>query len=311
MATDPVVAALRGGRSGYVLHPNADVDCLSAAAVLADIFGGELIAFEGLSKLARRFAAGQGIAIREDAPAGLAPLVAVDWSAPERVPIDLAERIGVVIDHHPNDPWSGAANRIDPACGSACEVVWDLLSESDTAVNDTQILWLQAGLLTDTGMLKHALPRTLRTVADLSERVPLDRAYLALGDGELDRSARIARLKAGSRLRFEEYHGLILAWSEVSSHEAHAARGLLALGADVAWVFSQREGRYRLSGRLAPSARDRGLALDTILSRLRTLHGCAGGGHPAAASATGVGIGEAMVRVVFDLIKEELTGQER
>ncbi|HSV42353.1 MAG TPA: DHH family phosphoesterase, partial [Methanomassiliicoccales archaeon] len=119
----------------------------------------------------------------------------------------------------------------------------------------------------------------------------------ALIDVEPDVSERVAMLKGGQRVRFERVGDKIVAISLGSSFESSVCKGLLNIGADVAFVVSQRDENFRLSARARPEMVRAGLHLGKMLEGLGKETDNEGGGHPGAAGLTGVGDAEAMANI--------------
>jgi nanoRNase/pAp phosphatase (c-di-AMP/oligoRNAs hydrolase) len=97
---------------------------------------------------------------------------------------------------------------------------------------------------------------------------------------------RIARLKAAQRIRLERVEGWLVAFSEIGSYHASAARALLNLGAHIAAVGRLKNDEIALTFR---SSREffetTGFHLATDLAMpLGEEMGGTGGGHPTAAA---------------------------
>ena len=78
----------------------------------------------------------------------------------------------------------------------------------------------------------------------------------------------------------------LLATAVVSSHESHVADALVAAGADVAFVGTSDKKGARISARLRPSYATE-VDLPGLMREVGRYLGGMGGGHPAAAGASG------------------------
>ncbi|MFW9932966.1 MAG: DHH family phosphoesterase, partial [Candidatus Thorarchaeota archaeon] len=105
-----------------------------------------------------------------------------------------------------------------------------------------------------------------------------------------DRSERIARLKAASRLLVHTIGDWVIVTAKIGAYEASACRGLIDLGADVAIVGGKpAKDVVRISARSTNEFyQETGINLGTdIMEPLGELIDGKGGGHPNAAGANG------------------------
>ncbi len=159
-------------------------------------------------------------------------------------------------------------------------------------------LALAAGMLTDSGHFRYSNPALLRTFAEVMERtkVSMDEV-LGITDLEPDTSERISQLKGAQRLRFERVGDLIVATSQGSAFESSVCKALLSIGADVAFVGSQRGETYRLSARARSDVMRKGLHLGKMLESVGRDVSDQGGGHAGAAGLSGTGDVEAVLNM--------------
>ncbi len=78
---------------------------------------------------------------------------------------------------------------------------------------------------------------------------------------------------------------------------SHLAERMLGLGADVAFVGSQRGDQFRISARASQVLVRKGLHLGKLLGSVGSETTNGGGGHPGAAGITGVGDVEAILNI--------------
>ena len=153
-------------------------------------------------------------------------------------------------------------------------------------------------MLTDSGHFRYATPDLLRTFSDIMEHssVEIDEVMMFTDKGR-DISERISQLKGGQRLKFDRVGRFIVAISHGSSFESSMSKSLLFLGADVAFVGSQREDRFRISARARQEIVRLGFHLGKMLDGIGQETSNDGGGHPGAAGLMGVGDVEAILNI--------------
>ncbi|MDD1756444.1 MAG: DHHA1 domain-containing protein, partial [Methanomassiliicoccales archaeon] len=159
-------------------------------------------------------------------------------------------------------------------------------------------LALLAGMLTDSGHFKFANPSLLHTFAEIMEshHIEIDEVY-DLVDLEQDISERISQLKGGQRMRFERVGDRLVAISLGSAFESSVCKALLGMGADIAFVGSQRGEQFRVSARARMDVVRMGLHLGKLLEDVGTETMSDGGGHGGAAGLMGVGDVEAILNI--------------
>ncbi len=113
-------------------------------------------------------------------------------------------------------------------------------------------------------------------------------------------------MKGGQRLRYQSLGNYIVAVSQVSSFESDVSGALLSLGADIAFVGSQREDGFRISARATQTIVKEGLHLGNLMVDVGKENGCNGGGHDGAAGLSGVGDVEAMLNICIKRTKKAL-----
>jgi nanoRNase/pAp phosphatase (c-di-AMP/oligoRNAs hydrolase) len=82
-----------------------------------------------------------------------------------------------------------------------------------------------------------------------------------------------------------------------SSHESSVCKALLGIGADVAFVGSQRDEKFRISARARQDLVRKGMHLGKILDEVGGETSSSGGGHAGAAGLTGTGDVEALLNI--------------
>ena len=317
-----IIERLGKGRKLIIVHGNADMDALGSAYALRCAFpDADIFAPSGLDRVTKMVAEKLDIAVLEEAdPKGYDLTVVVDTSSP-----DLFQREGftvpddtLVIDHHaPTGKWEGKDYHCDPDRTSCCEIVYSIIKAAGKVPDRTSGLAILGGILTDGGHFQFADHQCLKTFAEVMETcdIPMDEAMM-LVRAPMNMSERQAALKAVGRSRFERVGDMLVAVSFSTSYEAAGCRALLAAGADVAFIGSQREDQFRVSGRATQEMVRRGVKLDEIMGELSGETFTDGGGHGGAAGITGTGDAEAMCHMClqktmerFRRIKAEMDSQ--
>jgi len=295
-----IIERLSKGRKLILVHGNADMDALGSAYAVRCVFPeADIFAPSGLDRVAKMVAEKLDIAVLDNAdPAAYDDVVVVDTSSP-----DLFQREGLVlppgsliIDHHAETgKWSDMDFHFDDSRTSCCEIIYELIVASGRDLPRIAGLALLGGMLTDGGHFQFADFRCLKVFAEIMDKcsIPMDEAML-LVRAPMNMSERQAALKAVGRSRFERVGDMIVAVSFSSSYESASCRALLASGADVAFIGSQRDEEFRVSGRATQEMVRRGVKLDTIMGELSKETTTDGGGHGGAAGMTGIGDAEAM-----------------
>ena len=301
-----------------MFHRNGDPDALGSAVALASVFPGMVISTSGGLNLAAKnisahYDPGATVAIADHTAEDIEEFdlaVILDTSNPA-----LLEHMPpipkVVIDHHAYNPaWDQREDVLhyhsDPGKRSCAEIIYHLLRRTGYPIPPLAITMLLAGILTDTGHLTFAAPETLITMAEIlgQSEVSLEEVHNALNTRNENYSKRIAKLKAAQRLKLEEHRGVLITSSEVNAFEGDAARALLQLGGDVAFVASTRKEEYRISGRANPSLVKRGVHLGTFLGELGAGVNGEGGGHAGAAGLNGTGDAAEVLHLCCERFKE-------
>lgn len=295
----------RPGGTLVLLHGNADADAVASAFAVHESFPEVTIGVPGgLDRVSKLLSKELGIPMVEDV-SGIrrARLLILDTSGPEQLSgsYDLSEAI--VVDHHArNEKWSGAkVYYCDESKSSCSEIVHELLRIAGKKPSRKAALGLMFGMLTDTGYFKFAKPSTLVAFSQLMELhdIQMDEA-MELVDIDVDISERVSQLKGAQRLKYWKVGEHIVAVSQGSAFEASVCKALLSLGADIAFVGSQRGDQFRISARTTQAMVRKGVHLGKLLGDLGAETTNGGGGHPGAAGLTGTGDVEAILNMAAE-----------
>jgi hypothetical protein len=123
---------------------------------------------------------------------------------------------------------------------------------------------------------------------------------------EADPSEKISQLRGAQRLKYWKIGRRIVAISQGSAFEASVCKALVHLGADIAFVGSQRGETFRISARATSEMVREGVHLGKLLNGVGSETSNGGGGHPGAAGISGVGDVEAMLNISADNAAKQL-----
>jgi phosphoesterase RecJ-like protein len=308
--TLPVLSSIaeelsKDGGTLVLLHGNADPDALSSAFAVQRSFPGVVIGVPGgMDRVAKLLAKELDITTVEDVSGVKAErLLILDTSGPEQLNGEFDISNAIVVDHHTrNEKWSGASMyHCDDSKSSCSEIVFELLKEAGREVTKEVALALMFGILTDTGYFKFAKPSTLVAFSELMalHGSQMDEA-MGLVYADEDISERVSQLKGAQRLKYWKLGEYIVAASQGSAFEASVCKALLDLGADIAFVGSQRGEMFRISGRATQAVVRRGVHLGKLMGDVGAETTNGGGGHPGAAGITGTGDVEAILNICVD-----------
>lgn len=289
-------------KAAVVCHRNADADAYLSAYALSKLLRElaprcdvTLVTPGGMTaltaKLSRRFPH----KVVEASPDDYDLFVAVDvgdeallqeWEGKMKG----SKGVKVLVDHHPHRDRSAYDHAlVDEEATSAAEVVYGLYTKLRAEVDADTAQALLEGIMFDSSHLAIAGPGGLRAVVALLDRG----ADVALARRELrskpDYSEVLAKLKGAKRLKIYRVGDWVIATTLIGSFQAHVARSLVYLGADVAIAGGETEGETRVSMRSTQRfAEGSGVKLGTdVAEPAAKALGGNGGGHATAASFSG------------------------
>lgn len=268
----------------FLCHKNADADSLGSAFALQRACGGTIGVSDSLSTMARQ------LADRLQVDVAISPrlddydlVVAVDTSTLVQTGYKSLGKKCAVIDHHtPGDLLDSCEFSLARIASSTAELVYNMYKANGLEIDADIAFVLALAIITDTGHFRYASADVFSIMADILKQGGIKYADISdfLSQIPVDLSCRIAILKAASRLTLHRIGGLLIVETRVSSFGAQAATSLISLGADIAFVGSEKDGENRISGRVR-----RGVDLDSarLLQEVGRKFGGSGGGHQAAA----------------------------
>jgi nanoRNase/pAp phosphatase (c-di-AMP/oligoRNAs hydrolase) len=315
---ESITRELEEGRKCILLHVNADPDALGSAAALALSFSDVTIGTcGGLSKNGKNLQKNLAIEVADNPDiSAFDKVIVLDTPSPNR--LGQYENIlenPIVIDHHTRSfDWDTKLCYINENMASCGEIVYQILKLRNRNISRNIGLALLAAILTDTGKFSYANSKTMIAFGEIMNASGVDMEDVLSvfeEEHETDYSKRISRLKGAQRLRFERVGGHIIVVSQIGSFEASVCNALIFLGADVAFVGSQREEELRISARANQTALSGDLHLGNLLADIGKENGCEGGGHDGAAGLTGTGDVEAMLNICMQRVKAGFSGKFR
>lgn len=309
-------------------HQNADPDAACSMVAFSYLYslinpsGQTTLACDDISKLSsqvlRTFVPEANIV--ESVSADFDFVVILDTNTPLQLGPALEKHVTdpsrvFVIDHHePNPNLSDFASYsiINSEASSTCEMLVSMFNELGFTIDSLIGNLLLTGMLFDTRRFFYSGPDTLRKAVSLIDsNADYGKCIEALIT-KPDRSERIARLKASSRLELHTIDKWLVVTTRIGAYEASACRGLIDMGADVAIVGGKpSKNVVRVSARSTNEfSRDTGINLGTdVMEPLGELINGKGGGHSNAAGANGTrNRKEALVQSV-ELIRKALNAK--
>ncbi|MBU2559446.1 DHH family phosphoesterase [archaeon] len=289
------------GIQGKVLilsHQNADLDAVCSSIAMKDALGAInpeieiVIGVPGsISKNAKRMVDDFEIQINPSLDVEL--LVILDSSTLEQIsPLDgdvkLAKHVAVIDHHAPHQETQEISDFyiVDDSASSTAELVFELIVGAGIEISERSRLAILVGILADSARLRLATSKTIQIFARLLESgVDYQKALLLVELPEDDISAKIACLKAASRMKIHKIDGWILVTTKVNSFEAKSANGIIALGADCVFVGSATKGEVQISARARQNfLKETGISLGRdVMPAAGESVGGSGGGHKEAA----------------------------
>jgi len=327
---DPdMLRRLLSGRVLLFCHHNADPDAVCSAHAVKELARAlnpsaeaEIILTGGASSLSKRIMEALDIETAVEASVAEADaLVVVDAATMRQLEawgeeIASADAPRVFIDHHTPHPETmglAAVYLVDEEATSTCEIVYRLYREYGVKPSAAVAKALLTGVAYDSRHFQIGTAETFRAVSQLLEIDGDIEDVIGLLSSEMSRSERIARLKAGQRMRIHDVDGWTIVTSHVSSFQASAARALIGLGAAVA-VVAGNDGRIVKASLRSTNRFHRETSIhlgrDVALPLGEEFCG-AGSGHATSAGVNAEGRPQALLRRAVELISSRLGERPR
>jgi len=305
---DKIIHELKNGKKLVLVHSNADSDAVGSAYALAQTFPNVTIGVhEGVNKSSKKLInkTGAEVVVNPN-PDDYEKIFVVDTSTPSllgNLAKDIRKPI-IIIDHHAKTSWENAKLYYHDEKPSCAEIIYEILKKANFKMNKNVGMALLSGIITDTGRFRRADVETLKIFTSIMEetKITMDEV-LSLVEEKLEKSEKIALLKAGQRLKYETVNDFVLAYSMIGAFEGSASRALTSLGADVAVVGRQKNNEFVV---IARSKNNIPVHLGRMMDEIGRETNTGGGGHKGAAGLNGIGDAEAMVNICVQKLKEKL-----
>ena len=222
----------------------------------------------------------------------------------------------IIIDHHHfeiNKKYPPIYKIIKEDYTSTAELIYEMFEFFNIELGIIEAKNLLLGILYDT---KHFIIASNRTFHIVSKLISTEINYkdiIKLLRYPMPYSEKIARLKAGKRMKIHKMDDWILVTSYVSSHEASACRSLITAGADIAIVESIKNKNLRISFRSSQKFyEETNISLGDICVELSNNYNksneiiLSGGGHSTAAGLNKKGIDKSIMSKIIELLKIKL-----
>jgi len=270
----------------YLCHRNADPDAVSSAFALAEALGGTVGLVDGYNKMAALLIDKLEIdVVDKPDPSEYDITLIVDTSTSSQLN-DIKLGKYCVIDHHSTTALTENAEfYLHRNATSTAEIVFDILRCMDAPIMRSTALGLLTGIVTDTGHFKHATAETFHNVAEIVITSGVEYADVLemMTATPQDISMRIAMLKCVTRATIERIDDWLVVCSHVNSFGGAASSMFLNIGADVAFIGTERDNTIRVSGRAKREAVNAGVNLGKIMENISLRYEGTGGGHAGAA----------------------------
>jgi nanoRNase/pAp phosphatase (c-di-AMP/oligoRNAs hydrolase) len=304
---DRILDELQKGKKCVLVHSNADPDALGSAIAMSKAFPDVTIgALEGLSKSGIFLKKALDVVVVEDPNlSDYDRVIIVDASSQSQ--LGDCEHIienPIILDHHiKTDEWKTDLYYCDENKNSCAEIVYELLKLAGKKITDDIGKALLVGIMTDTAGFRHANSQALVTFSKIMEEsgVAMEEVFSVLDEEHAtDYSRKISMLKGAQRLKMESTGKCIVAISQIGAFESDVCNALIRLGADVAFVGSQNEERFRISARAKHGIVKMGFNLANFFMKIGKEMNCDGGGHAGAAGLSGEGDVEALLNICME-----------
>lgn len=217
----------------------------------------------------------------------------------------------IIIDHHyPNAETTQICHLciLDQKAAANCEIIYKLYKQAKVKPTFYEAKALFIGIAFDTRHFALGHATTFQIISKLVAAGIDVQDTLAQFAIPIDSSERLAKLKACKRAKIVRSKEWIIALSHVSAYQAPAAKALVDLGAHMAAVAGNKNGKIDLSLRCTRQfVEETGINLgkDIAAPLGELLHGV-GGGHAMAAGVSGSGEIEPALKQCLKLIKSAL-----
>ncbi|MBS7630671.1 DHH family phosphoesterase [Candidatus Bathyarchaeota archaeon] len=193
---------------------------------------------------------------------------------------------------------------------STCEIVYDIYEGLGVTPDCEAARAMLIGIAYDSKHFRMGDARTFKTVSKLLSLGLSLEDELSVLDGAVDKSEKIARLKAAQRMKLMTVSKWVVATSHISSFQGSGARALIDLGADLALVAGGKRGTIKASIRSTREFfKETHIHLGRdIAKKIAEEFSGAGSGHSTSAGINCTGDVKLFLNRANAVIKEEIEG---
>jgi bifunctional oligoribonuclease and PAP phosphatase NrnA len=305
-------------------HQNADPDAACSAFALQVLLHklapgtkATISCPEGISAPTRQLMENLGISTPDQKIPGDADLaVLVDTNSLDQLGkasgslLKMEHGLIVVDHHHPHPDTLKLASQmiVDESAAAAAEVVFRLFEASNEKPGKVEATALMAALFVETKHFLLARDSTFEVAAKLAKAGADPRRLSGMLSSPMNRSERVARLRAAERSSVTMLGNWIVVTSQLGSYQSSAARAFLTLGAHVAFVGGEVKEKIRVNMRATEDFYEKTgahLARDVAIP-LGKLLGGVGGGHPTAAGLSAPGVVDDVLIACVNRLRESI-----
>ncbi|RLG22971.1 bifunctional oligoribonuclease/PAP phosphatase NrnA [Methanosarcinales archaeon] len=294
----------------YLCHKNADADAIGSAFVLRNRFRGDIGAPECINRVGKTLCKNLEIDVIIDPDVReYDHILVVDTSNPAQLNNPPLKSYAVIDHHATSELRKGAEIFINQRETSTAEIIFKILRGWKSPLTQKDALALVAGVITDTGHLKHATSRTFYNLGRMlsAGRINYRKVLGIISSTPDDPEMRSEILRSASQMRIHRIMGFTVVCSKLREYTDAAASALVSLGADLAIVGTDDDGVVRLSIRSRRELTSNGLNLGELMSSLGRELGGSGGGHTAAAGLEAEGDVDELIEICLKTVAEHLT----
>ena len=319
-----LASARLADRIVLLCHQNADPDAVCSAFALQKLLyklaPGTKVTIscpEGISAPTRQLMENLGISTPDQKiPVDADLAVLVDTNSLDQLGgasgalLKMEHGLIVVDHHHPHPDTVKLASQmiVDESAAAAAEVVFRLFEASNQELERMEATALMAAIFVETKHFLLARESTFEVAAKLVKAGADPRRLSGMLSSPMNRSERVARLRAAERASVAMLGNWIVVTSQLGSYQSSAARAFLALGAHVAFVAGEVKDKIRVNMRATEDFYEKTgahLARDVAIP-LGKLLGGVGGGHPTAAGLTASGAVEDVLIACVKRLRESV-----
>ncbi|MHA1798965.1 MAG: DHH family phosphoesterase [Candidatus Helarchaeota archaeon] len=222
----------------------------------------------------------------------------------------------IIIDHHSIYPELEKLTKkfiIKQDYTSASEIIYDQFILNDIIMSPKIALLILIGIAFDSRHFHLANRETFKKVAHLCDLGANIDEMKTLLSKPMEYPEKIARIKAAQRSKIKKVGNWVVTFSNVSSYEASACRGLIELGADITFVIAKEKDKIRISGRSTNEFFQQAkihLGEDVML-QIGEYIGGNGGGHATAAACRGHQNADDVFSKILDILEKKLIKKRR